>query len=580
MEVEWQLVLHIMMKQEVVQVIRVYEYSSGSWSQLGSDINGEAASDYSGKTLAMSSDGSRVAIGANGNDGAGPYSGHVRIYEYTSGSWVQLGTDLDGETSYDQSGISVSLSSDGNRVAIGAHYNDGTASNAGQVRIYEYSSGSWSQVGVDINGKAESDESGTSVAISGDGSRVVIGAPYDDDVGNIGGHVRVYDIPSVCSCSVANSIPTSAGTYTSECSSTDGTWTYYCDANSNLLLALKLGSTGAVIADDEVSLKIESPTATYFTQGCGSNPACFIDLADGAITFKRSWDVSPTTQPSSGNVGVKFYFTQAKYDAVNTEVANQGQTQLTGMNQLFFYKVTNGSLGSFPTISNITESDVQVIYNGSIPGEDEWALSTKVVNSEFIAEYKVSSFSGGGGGAGGGLAPLPIELIYFQVYSDGTYAQLKWATASEINNRGFEVERSKDDVNWKYLEFMEGTINSTSISNYLLTDKEPMEGINYYRLKQIDVDGKIEYLPIRNINMVLDKNSFVKLYPNPVKDLLNITNAKGKGAIYDSSGRLFSEFILKDDTINMVNVKNLKRGVYHLVLIKERGERVIKRFVK
>jgi hypothetical protein len=76
-----------------------------------------------------------VAIGAYGNDGNATDAGHVRIYKNISGTWTQVGADIDGEAVNDESGISVSLSSDGSIVAIGAKYNDGTGSNAGHVRV-------------------------------------------------------------------------------------------------------------------------------------------------------------------------------------------------------------------------------------------------------------------------------------------------------------------------------------------------------------------------------------------------------------------------------------------------------------
>ena len=84
----------------------------------------------------MSSDGSVVAIGAYQNDGSGTDSGHVRVYENNNGTWTQIGSDIDGESSSDYSGWSVSLSSDGTVVAIGAIYDDDTSTNAGHVRIY------------------------------------------------------------------------------------------------------------------------------------------------------------------------------------------------------------------------------------------------------------------------------------------------------------------------------------------------------------------------------------------------------------------------------------------------------------
>ena len=134
--------------------VRVYDWNGSSWNKVGDDIDGEATSDESGHSVAMSSDGSRIAIGARYNDENGNNSGHVRVYDYNGSSWTQLGGDIDGEGAGDQSGYSVAMSSDGNRIAIGARLNDGNGSNSGHVRVYDYSNGSWSQVGTDIDGEA------------------------------------------------------------------------------------------------------------------------------------------------------------------------------------------------------------------------------------------------------------------------------------------------------------------------------------------------------------------------------------------------------------------------------------------
>ena len=107
-----------------------------SQTQLGSDIDGEAQGDYSGWSVSMNSAGDRVAIGAVINGGTGTDAGHVRIYEYSNSSWTQLGSDIDGEAASDYSGSSVSMNSAADRVAIGAPLNDGTANTAGHVRVY------------------------------------------------------------------------------------------------------------------------------------------------------------------------------------------------------------------------------------------------------------------------------------------------------------------------------------------------------------------------------------------------------------------------------------------------------------
>ncbi|MBT4661912.1 MAG: hypothetical protein HOC18_08430, partial [Candidatus Marinimicrobia bacterium] len=106
-------------------------------TQVGSDIDAETSEDYSGHSVSIDSDGSHVAIGALQNDGNGTSAGHVRIYEYSAGSWSQVGADIDGEAAGDNSGYSVSIDSDGSHMAIGAYRNDGNGISAGHVRVYE-----------------------------------------------------------------------------------------------------------------------------------------------------------------------------------------------------------------------------------------------------------------------------------------------------------------------------------------------------------------------------------------------------------------------------------------------------------
>ena len=173
--------------------VRIYEFDGASWSQLGADIDGESSGDRSGSTVSLSANGSRVAIGAPENDDNGGSSGHVRIYEYDGSLWSQLGTDIDGEAEFDQSGRSVSLNSDGSIVAIGANGNDENGNFSGHVRVYNYDGTSWSQLGTDIDGEATGDISGWSVSLNDNGTIIAIGAPDNDDNGNYSGHVRVYE---------------------------------------------------------------------------------------------------------------------------------------------------------------------------------------------------------------------------------------------------------------------------------------------------------------------------------------------------------------------------------------------------
>ena len=180
---------------------RVFRWiqSKNMWEQMGNDMDGETSGDLSGNSVSLSSDGETVAIGAygNGGNGSGGGSGHTRVFKWNpfTKTWVQMGNDMDGEQSGDSSGRSVSfLSSDGEIVAIGAHGNDGNGSISGHTRVFKWNpfTKTWEQMGNDIDGESSFDYSGESVLLSANGMTVAIGARYNDGNGNQSGHTRVF----------------------------------------------------------------------------------------------------------------------------------------------------------------------------------------------------------------------------------------------------------------------------------------------------------------------------------------------------------------------------------------------------
>ena len=172
--------------------VKVFQNLSGNWMQIGNNINGEAAGDFSGYFISLSGDGNKVAISAVRNNGN---RGHVRIYENILGNWEQVGNDIDGETTSDYFGYSVSLSNDGSIVAIGERGNFASENTNGNVRIYQYISGNWVKIGGETNENDTANFSGYSVSISNDGSVVAIGAPLNSNIidGYEYGRVRIIN---------------------------------------------------------------------------------------------------------------------------------------------------------------------------------------------------------------------------------------------------------------------------------------------------------------------------------------------------------------------------------------------------
>ena len=113
--------------------------------------------------------------------------------------WTQLGAGLDGGASHDHSGRSVAVSGDGLTLAVGAINNDGTGANAGHVRVYKLDlpTKSWIHMGGDVDGKASYDNSGWSVSLSGGGATLTVGAPYNDGTGSSADHVRVFQFDAI-----------------------------------------------------------------------------------------------------------------------------------------------------------------------------------------------------------------------------------------------------------------------------------------------------------------------------------------------------------------------------------------------
>tara|TARA_B100000787_G_C16196447_1_gene301219 strand:- start:24 stop:5030 length:5007 start_codon:yes stop_codon:yes gene_type:complete len=176
--------------------VRVYKYINNIWEQIG-NIDGESNNDYSGTSVSLNIDGTILAIGAIKNHGInGSDTGHVRVYQYIKGkyvnAWIQMGIDIDGENEGDNFGNCVSLSNDGYLLAIGAPNSKGLGvaldvtyyHNVGHAQIFQYVSdgfiGKWVKMGYPIIGERNDDYFGESLALSKNGSVLVVGSQYSD----------------------------------------------------------------------------------------------------------------------------------------------------------------------------------------------------------------------------------------------------------------------------------------------------------------------------------------------------------------------------------------------------------------
>lgn len=175
---------------------RVFEWAGNRWNQLGADLDGIGSRDSYGQAVSMSLDGNRIAIGGAGHGDRfdeGDDAGHVQIFDWNGTIWTQVGEDINGVEHGDFAGEAVDLSADGDRVLIGATGWDGTGEGPGRARVYEWNGATWAQLGETLVGEAPGDNFGEGAAISDDGQRIIIGARFNVNGGEAAGHAQVFE---------------------------------------------------------------------------------------------------------------------------------------------------------------------------------------------------------------------------------------------------------------------------------------------------------------------------------------------------------------------------------------------------
>ena len=175
--------------------VRVFQKNGEHWDQMGSAIEGETAGAFFGwHALSLSSNGTTFVAGAPFEEPEGEgYTngsnfGRARAFSWNGVDWVQIGEAFEGTFYHEEVGRSVSISADGSKIAIGR------PGLAGSVEVYNWDGNSWILYGVVISGEELNDNSGEAVCLSSDGTKLIVGAPGNDGGGEDSGHAKVYEL--------------------------------------------------------------------------------------------------------------------------------------------------------------------------------------------------------------------------------------------------------------------------------------------------------------------------------------------------------------------------------------------------
>jgi len=166
---------------------------------------------------------------------------------------------------------------------------------------------------------------------------------------------------------------------------------------------------------------------------------------------------------------------------------------------------------------------------------------------------------------------LPITLQSFTVNANGNTASVQWTTTMEINNKGFYVERSTDGQNWQDITFVASKAengNSSTPLHYQYTDQKPQQGYNYYRLKQISLNGAATFSGVQS---VLFSNIGTRVYPNPTNGTLHVTvGASGTYRLVNAGGVVALKGSLQSGN-NLLNVTGLTSGIYFMQIVSDKN---------
>ncbi len=258
----------------------------------------------------------------------------------------------------------------------------------------------------------------------------------------------------------------------------------------------------------------------------------------------KNFIVTPEFNNSSGSYNVTLYYTDAEI------------TGFEGSNSLGSTKadlVMVKSEGAVSAASTLELTGTSPVMYGS--GSD-W---------QFTGTYS----SGFSGIALGNQPVIPVRLISFEAFAEKNSIDLVWKTAMEINNKGFEIWRGTSEDNMQNIGFVEGSGNSQSELRYDFVDEDVEKGIRYYyRLKQVDFDGKFDWSEVRTAK-ILGELDF-QFSPNPVTNTLNVSLGESQLTsieIYNLSGQKVCTQQINSSTNNQIDldVSELSRGAYLIV---------------
>ncbi len=300
------------------------------------------------------------------------------------------------------------------------------------------------------------------------------------------------------------------------------------------------GESGEIV----MNLNVNAPTNWM----PGNMGVSITSTANFGVTTVKRGHKPPTSYDSHGI---------ARYFDIST-------TQKTGLDATlrFYYEDSE--------LEGIDEAELDMWRNGGDGWERRYVGNTaseRDTSNNYLEERGIDAFSIWTlGGTVSNI--LPIELLSFDAYLLGKHVVLDWITLSELNNDRFEIEHSVDSKKWIKIGEVKGIKKSFEKVQYSFVHQQPSIGTNYYRLKQIDIDGTVNYTSIQSVD--LSNANLVTIYPNPCTDILKINSDWENINISITDIRGVKLLDLQNyQKGEILEISSLPQGVYYIFIFSE-----------
>lgn len=408
----------------------------------------------------------------------------------------------------------------------------------------------------------------------------------DDDNGSIVGTRSVFYSPDL--------IP--GDTYYIQVDDYDGSTTMgtFCITVDELTASMLSPATACTSGQDLTNVNCVYPGNYSLTDNNSNLIATFFAAspASGTTTFTSSLNINTGSVRSTGyyyldrnfqitsnkQIYIQFYFLKSELDALIAKDPSITLNNLASNSQL---ETVSGCHPNFVLANGTSYNLAQTGFNGtSTDGLVKWIeINSGAVDYNFYL-----------GKLG---APLPISLLNLSGYKNGNSNQLKWTTSTEQNNRGFEVQRSSDGINYRSIGFVNSQANggnSLTQLNYSYIDNNITDIRQYYRLRQVDIDGNSKLSNIllikgsMPITLVIDG-----MFPNPASSFVNVIVAAPKAdnatvVVTDVAGRIMLQKKVNVETGSNtipIDINKLSYGTYIVKIVyNSNNESAVSRFVK